>query len=446
MLIAVLAQACATENVTEVVVVSITVVPGNAAIEPGGTVDFEAVVADEVGGAQVGAPVVWSSDAPDVVFVDQSGTAHALTAGAATVEATYRGVTGSARVLVVPGPSLVLDPGMVSMAGDVDGDDPATESVLVRNGGLGRLTGLAADVRYESGGGGDWLEASLSADATPATLMLSPDTEGMRAGRYDAVVVVTSGDDGDVSASLPVSLSLAGITVRHTGGRTTVEESGATDAFSVVLDLEPGAEVSLSVTAEDPDEIDVSPSRLTFGPTNWSTPQTVSVAAVDDRVVNGDRSSRVIVSVEEAEETPYAIVGDRRLEVAIVDDDVAGFLISETQGWTSAGEGSHTDTLFVVLTAEPRTNVVFSARTDDEDDARLDPDGLTFTPLTWDDPQILIFTAVDDNRGDGFGFRTVTIAVDRSRSDAAFHGLSRTIDAVTIDNDRSGEADSGPGG
>lgn len=438
-------QACATEKVTEVVVTSVTVLPDNAAMEPGGTVEFEAVVADDVG-SMVGAPVVWSSDAPDVVFVDQSGTAQALSTGVATVEATYRGVTGSASVLVVPGPTLVMDPGVVSMAGDVDGQGPATSTVLISNGGLGRLTALASKVEYESGGGEGWLEASLSANATPATLTLSPDVQGMRAGVYDAVVVVTSGDNGDLSTSLPVRLSLAGITVRHTGGRTSVEESGSTDAFSVVLDLDPGAEVSLSVTAEDEDEIDVSRSRLTFDPSNWSTPQTVTVTAIDDRVVNGDRSTSIVVSVEEAGQTPYTVVTDRQLEVTIRDDDVADFLLSKTEGWTSAREGGHTDTLFVVLTAEPQSDVVFTARTDDADDATLEPDRLTFTPLNWDDPKIVIFRAVDDDRRDGFGFRTVTVAIDPSRSDPAFHGLSRSIDAVTFDDDRRRDSeDSEPG-
>ena len=79
LLSAVVVQACTTENVTEVVVVSVTVQPGSAAVEAGGTVDFEAVVADETGGIQVGAPVVWSSDTPDIVSVDQAGTAHAPT-------------------------------------------------------------------------------------------------------------------------------------------------------------------------------------------------------------------------------------------------------------------------------------------------------------------------------------------------------------------------------
>jgi len=226
LLMAVVVQACATENVTQVEVVSVTVQPGNVAIETGGTVEFEALVADETGGTQVGAPVSWSSDTPDVVFVDQSGIAHALTPGSATVEAEYRGVTGSASVLVVPGPSLVVEPNAVSIAGNVLGHGPTTETVRISNGGLGRLTGLTASVTYESGGMAGWLRTSLSTDATPATLTLTPDVAGVPAGVYDAVVVVTAGGSGGLSTSMPVRLTLTGITVRETGNGGGANQPG----------------------------------------------------------------------------------------------------------------------------------------------------------------------------------------------------------------------------
>lgn len=443
LLSALVVQACTTENVTEVVVVSVTVQPGTAAVEAGSTVEFAAVVADEAGATQVGALVVWSSSTPDVVSVDHGGVARALTTGLATVEATFQDITGSATVVVIPRPTLLLDPTAVSMAADVRGERPTPATVRIANGGLGRLTELASRVQYEPGAEQGWLGADLSGDATPATLALTADIQGMAAGSYDAVVVVTSGDLGDPGTSLPVRLSLAGITVRHTGGGTSVEESGATDTLSVVLDLAPGADVRLSVTPADPDQITVSPPLLTFTTTSWSTPQIVTVTAVDDRVVDEDRSTEATVSVDAAEGTPYVVVDDRLVGVTVIDDDVAGFLLTETGGRTWATEGSYTDTLIVVLTAEPRGEVVLSAWTDDPDDATLEPDRLTFTPLTWDDPQILIFTAVDDDRRDGFGFRTLTIATDPSRSDPAFHGLSRTLDAITFDNDRVRDSEPG---
>ncbi len=213
LLVATAFQGCATEKVTEVVVVSVTVRPGDAAVVEGGEIAFEAVVVDEEGAAQVGAPVVWSSDTPDVVVVDGVGLAHALRTGAATVEATYRGATGSASVLVTPGPSLVTDPAVVSFTGELRGDRPAPETVRITNGAPGRLTHLASVVTYASGERKGWLHASLSADATPATLRLIPNVGGLPAGLYHAVVVVTSGESGALSTPVSVRLSLVGSTV-----------------------------------------------------------------------------------------------------------------------------------------------------------------------------------------------------------------------------------------
>jgi len=442
-LVAVLLQGCITENVTQVVITAVTVRPDTATIVEGGTLAFEALVTDDADGLTVNNSVAWSSGAPHIVSVDEGGVALALSNGVTTIEASYRGVTGSATVTVVPGPSVLLDPPAVTVSADVLGDRPAPASVDIRNGGEGRLTGLAAAVRYESGESG-WLTAELSGDTTPATLTLTPATDRLPAGDYHAVVVVTSAETGDRSTSLPVHLSLVGISVQETEGSTSVFESGATDTVSVQLDTDPGASVVLSVTSDDPEQLDASPPLLTFTASNWFTPQPVILTAVDDLVVNGDRIVQVTVSVADAGGTPYAVARDRVVEVTVVDDDVAGIWVTETAGGTSALAGGHTDTIVVVLTAEPMSNVVLSVWTDDPDHAAVDRSRLTFTPLDWDDPQNVIFMALDNEGRDGFGFTTVTVAVDPAASDPAFHGLSRTIDAVTIDSRQSPSPTPGP--
>jgi hypothetical protein len=43
------------------------------------------------------------------------------------------------------------------------------------------------------------------------------------------------------------------------------------------------------------------------------------------------------------------------------------------------------------------------------------------------------FTAVDDGVFDGARRRTVTVAVVDALSHAAFHGLSKAVDAITLD-------------
>jgi hypothetical protein len=428
-------QACATENVTEVIVASVSVRPANAAVIAGGTVEFDAMVADDGGAALDGAEVTWSSDAPDVVFVDTRGVAQALSKGAATIEASFRGVTGSATVVVLPGPSIELSPVTASFLGAAGGKAPPSQGVRIDNGGSGTLSGLVADVQYESGGPTGWLTAQVAASTSPTTLTLTSDIEDLPAGVYDAVVLVTSDREGVEDAALPVRLSLAGFTLAETGGGTTVRETGTKDAFTVVLDLEPAADLSLTVTSMDPGEATVSPSRLTFTRSNWSTPRTVIVTGVDDVVVDGDATILVRVSIDGDPGDAYAAVEDQGIEVTVLDDDVAGFQLTETGSGTAAREGGGPDTFSVVLTAQPLSDVVYTVSVDDETDASVSPDRLTFKPLGWNLPQPVSFTAVDDCVRDGTRHPTVTVSVDSAASDSAFHGLSKTLAAITLDND-----------
>jgi hypothetical protein len=170
------------------------------------------------------------------------------------------------------------------------------------------------------------------------------------------------------------------------------------------------------------------------------------VRSVDNVVVDGERHIGVRISIDRAAGTAYAGMDDQLVEVTVRDDDEAGFRVTESGVGTVAREGGPTDTVSVVLSAAPLTDVVLSVRTDDPADARMEPSRLTFTPRDWNEPRDVIFTAVDDTVRDGIGFRTITIAVDPDQSDEAFRGLSRTIDAITFDNDLFRAPGSGPGG
>ena len=80
-----------------------------------------------------------------------------------------------------------------------------------------------------------------------------------------------------------------GITV--TQGRSypanTVAEYGSTYTVEVNLTIEPASEVVLSVSSADTGEVTVSPSTLTFTPSNWAVGHTLTVTGVDDDVADG---------------------------------------------------------------------------------------------------------------------------------------------------------------
>ena len=62
---------------------------------------------------------------------------------------------------------------------------------------------------------------------------------------------------------------------------TEAEGDGHTASYTVVLDSQPTADVTITPTSGDPSAASAS-APLTFGPENWSQPQTVTVTALND--------------------------------------------------------------------------------------------------------------------------------------------------------------------
>ncbi|WP_333206250.1 calcium-binding protein [Microcoleus sp. Pol17C2] len=63
------------------------------------------------------------------------------------------------------------------------------------------------------------------------------------------------------------------------------------DIYKVRLNTQPTANVTVAITPET--QVTVSQPALTFTPANWNVAQTVTVTAVDDAVVEGDRVSPI---------------------------------------------------------------------------------------------------------------------------------------------------------
>ncbi|MEZ6129932.1 MAG: hypothetical protein R3C59_14715 [Planctomycetaceae bacterium] len=77
-----------------------------------------------------------------------------------------------------------------------------------------------------------------------------------------------------------------GVTVSAISGDTT--ESGGTATFTVVLNSEPTADVSIGLSSSDTTEGTVTTTPLTFTPLNWNQTQTVTVSGQNDDVDDGD--------------------------------------------------------------------------------------------------------------------------------------------------------------
>ncbi len=108
--------------------------------------------------------------------------------------------------------------------------------------------------------------------------------------------------------------------VSESDDSTLVFENGSTDTLTVVLETAPSSNVVLDVTGTDPSEATVSPSQLTFTPSDWNVPQTVTVTGIDDGDMDGDQVSNVVVQVNEPMSDPsFAGLPAQLVQVTTVD-------------------------------------------------------------------------------------------------------------------------------
>jgi hypothetical protein len=138
----------------------------------------------------------------------------------------------------------------------------------------------------------------------------SPDSNYDGISILDVSVNIT---DNDVSPGEP------GVTITESGGSTDVAEGGATDSFEVVLDTQPSAAVTITISPDA--QAVVTPITLVFTPDDWDMAQTVTVAAVDDEVVEGTHTGTISHSAS-SNDGNYDGISILDVTVHITDNDV----------------------------------------------------------------------------------------------------------------------------
>jgi len=110
----------------------------------------------------------------------------------------------------------------------------------------------------------------------------------------------------------------AGVIITQSGGSTDVTEGGATDTYTVVLQSQPTADVTVTATPDA--QVSVSPTTLTFTSANWSVAQTVTVTAVDDVLVEGAHTGTISHSAASADPN-YNGIPVANVTATITDND-----------------------------------------------------------------------------------------------------------------------------
>jgi outer membrane protein OmpA-like peptidoglycan-associated protein len=228
----------------------------------------------------------------------------------------------------------------------------------------------------------------------------------------------------------------AGITVTPTSGLTTTE-LGGTATFTVVLDSQPTANVTIGLSSSDLSEGTVSPASLTFTSGNWNTAQTVTVTGVDDLVPDGSVAYTIVTAAASSTDGNFNGMNASDVGVTNTDNETAGITVTPTSGLTTT-EGGGTAAFTVMLDAQPTANVTIGLSSSNSSEGTVSPASLTFTPANWSVAQTVTVTGVDDFVADGSVAYTIVTAA-ASSADGSYNGLNAAdVGVMNTDNDMLG--------
>ncbi|MEA5442609.1 ExeM/NucH family extracellular endonuclease [Cyanobium gracile] len=139
-------------------------------------------------------------------------------------------------------------------------------------------------------------------------------------------------DDFQVSVNPLTGSPPAGLTLLQSHGNTVVAEGGGGDSFAIQLDRQPSDAVTLTLAeAAGIPQLVLQPTQLVFTSSNWSVPQTVTLAAIDDDIVEGSQATSLQFTLASADPS-YDGLTVPPLPVDIIDNDGVVTRIHAIQG------------------------------------------------------------------------------------------------------------------
>lgn len=133
----------------------------------------------------------------------------------------------------------------------------------------------------------------------------------------------------------------AGFILTETDGKTEVNETGATDTFTVVLSKQPVSNVSFKIVSVTTSEATVDKGTLSFTTANWNVAQTVTVSGVQDGRIDGNQTVSITVSVDGPNsQAQFAALAAQTVSVNVVDSGLLNPWQNAANRFDVSGDGN----------------------------------------------------------------------------------------------------------
>jgi hypothetical protein len=222
-----------------------------------------------------------------------------------------------------------------------------------------------------------------------------------------------------------------GFTVSPISGNTS--ETGGLASFTMRLNTQPSANVTVTLLSTDNTEGTASPTSVSFTNLTWNIPQIITATGVNDDVDDGDQTYIIQTDPAASSDIDYDNVNPADVTVVNIDDDSAGFTVSSISGNTS--EDGITATFTIRLTSQPTSTVTIPVISSDTAEGTVAPASLDFIALNWNTPQTVTVTGVDDALTDGTVAYTIQTGPATS-GDPGYNNLNpNDVSLLNLDND-----------
>ena len=198
--------------------------------------------------------------------------------------------------------------------------------------------------------------------------------------------------------------------------------------YAIGLMSKPTEIVTVTISAYE--TLNIEPLSLVFSPSVWSTAQTVTVKAVNDRIAYGEQTLTLTHTVSSLD-SDYLDLPPKTL-VAVVEDDDTPEIVIAAAGTVQVSESGTSGTYSIFVKSQPAEPLHIAFITDSQ--IRVEPASITIDDLNWRTSLIVTVFANDDDLSEGIHSSSIRHSV--SSDDPAYNGY--VIDSVSVmisDND-----------
>ncbi|MGE4073528.1 MAG: carboxypeptidase regulatory-like domain-containing protein [Lysobacterales bacterium] len=218
-------------------------------------------------------------------------------------------------------------------------------------------------------------------------------------------------------------------------GSIETSEAGTSAFVEVRVSTAPTADLVIALSNPDTSEWAFDVSELRFTPADWATPKRLTVTGVNDLDIDGDIVGVIGLAPIVSADPRYQGLDPLDVPAVNRDNDVPAAIDVSPAGPIQTTEAGGSASFQVSLSTEPSAEVRIALSNPDSTEFALDRSEIVFPLASWDTPQTVIVTGVDDPDLDGDISAEIGLAPAVS-ADNRYQGIDpRDMPVVNLNDD-----------